>query len=187
MGLRPEFENVRSSIQFHCLHQTLREQLLMWDPRRLDLLWVLGVDLLLLRVLQIRFLRLQDIEPMVRIIFNLEALLVHQANETCPRSYATLARSRVTWLQTLASGRMQTLVDSQTQLILLLLPQRRLLNRRLPNSIGPLLHYFYDLKSTPTPDTTPFRGWIRLVISLPPLWQVFAPYNIGGCSSGAMG
>ena len=35
-----------------------------------------------------------------------------------------------------------------------------------------------------------FRGWIRLVISLPPLQQVFAPpyaYNIGGCllSSGA--
>ena len=45
---------------------------------------------------------------------------------------ATIARSRVTWLKTLASGRMQTLVDSQTQLILLL-PRGHLLNRRLSN------------------------------------------------------
>ena len=37
---------------------------------------------------------LRGIDPMVR-IFNLEALLVHQANKTCLRSYATIARSRV--------------------------------------------------------------------------------------------
>lgn len=50
------------------------------------------------QVLQIRFLQLnmlRDIDPMVR-IFNLEALLVHQANETCLQSYATIARRRVT-------------------------------------------------------------------------------------------
>ena len=46
-----------------------------------------GVDLLLLRVLQIRFLwlnMLRDIDPMVR-IFNVEALLVHQANTISSR------------------------------------------------------------------------------------------------------
>ncbi|KAK1548091.1 hypothetical protein QYF36_004923 [Acer negundo] len=46
-----------------------------------------------IRFLQLNMLR--DIDPMVR-IFNLEALLVHQANETCPRSFATFARSQVT-------------------------------------------------------------------------------------------
>ena len=48
-----------------------------------------------LRLLWDQLNMLRGIDPIVR-IFNLKALLVHQANETCPRSYATIARSRVT-------------------------------------------------------------------------------------------
>ena len=93
MGLRPEFENVRSSIQHRVPLPDIERAVadVRSEETRLEPLylgWVLGVDLILLRVLQIRFLRLnmlRDIDPMVR-IFNLEAPLVHQANETCPRS-----------------------------------------------------------------------------------------------------
>lgn len=90
MGLRPEFENVRSSIQ----HRVPLPGSSCWCEIRGDstlaplLGWVWGSILYYLRVLQIRFLRLnmlRDIDPMVRIL-NLEAPLVHQANETCPRS-----------------------------------------------------------------------------------------------------
>lgn len=43
---------------------------------------------------------LRDIDPMVR-IFNLEALLVHQANKTCPRSYAS---KKTRYVNTSAGG-----------------------------------------------------------------------------------
>lgn len=97
MGLRPEFENVRSSIQHRVPPPDIERAVadVRSEETRLAPGWVLGVDLILLRVLQIRLNMLRDIDPIVR-IFNLEALLVHQTNETCPRSYATIARSRVT-------------------------------------------------------------------------------------------
>ena len=120
---------------------------------------MLGVDLILLRVLQIRFLRLnmlRDIDPMVR-IFNLEAPLVHQANETCPRSPllqeagshdCRLSRKRqnANSLQQSDTAHLaappETPTESETS--------------QSPYSIWPLQRYFYDLKSTPTPDTDSF-------------------------------
>lgn len=86
---------------------------------------------------------------------------------------ATIARSRVTWLQ--------TLVDSQTQLILPL-SQRRLLNRKLSNP-GSLKHYFYDLRSTPTPDTDSFTPRQRKQIQrLNPSCHISSSSATGICS-----
>lgn len=103
MGLRPEFENVRSSIQHRVpppdIERVVADVRSGGDPTCFPLLgWVLGVDFILLRVLQInQVLGAEHALGHRPYGQNLQsgsfALLVHQANETCPR---LLARSQVT-------------------------------------------------------------------------------------------
>lgn len=149
-----------------------------------------------IRFLQLNMLR--DIDPMVR-IFNLEALLVHQANETCPRSFATFARSQVTShdcrLSQAAECKLSSTVRHSSSCCS---PGDAYWIGNLPIPLlhRPLKHYFYDLRSTPTPDTDCFTPRQRKQIQrLNPSCHIFsssatAPpyaYNIGGCllSSGA--
>lgn len=97
MGLRPEFENVRSSIQHRVpppdIERVVADVRSGGDSTCFPLLgWVLGVDFILLRVLQInQVLAAEHASGHRPYGQNLQsgsfALLVHQANETCPRCY----------------------------------------------------------------------------------------------------
>ena len=117
---------------------------------------------------------LRDIDPMVR-IFNLEALLVHQANETCPRCYYCKKPGHM-----IADSRKRQNANSrrQSDTAHLAAPPETPTESETyqsPYSIGPLKHYFYDLRSTPTPDTDSFTPRQRKQIQrLNPSCHIFS-------------
>lgn len=98
---------------------------------------------------------LRDIDPMVR-IFNLEALLVHQANEACPRSpLLQEAGSHDCRLSQAAECKLSSTVRHSSSCCSPRGPTESETSQA-PYSIGPPQHYFYDLRSTPTPDIKSF-------------------------------
>lgn len=127
---------------------------------------------------------LRDIDPMVR-IFNLEALLVHQANETCPRSFCHYCKKPG---HMIADSRKRQNANSRRQsdtAHLAALPETPTESETFqsPYSIGPLKHYFYDLRSTPTPDTDSFTPRQRKQIQrLNPSCHISSSSATGICS-----
>lgn len=184
MGLRPEFENVRSSIQHRVpppdIERVVADVRSGGDSTCFPLLgWVLGVDFRLLRVLQInQVLAAEHASGHRPYGKNLQSgsfagasgqrdmskmLLLQEArSHDCRLSQA--AECKLSSTVRHSSSCPETPTESETY--------------QSPYSIGPLKHYFYDLRSTPTPDTDSFTPRQRKQIQrLNPSCHIFSSYR----------